>query len=61
MQVKEIAIKFKVSEVTVYDWVKKGLKHNTENAIGKKEYIIIDPNDVYKFKGIIKPKKKEGE
>lgn len=57
--VSEIAEEFGVTNMAVYHWIKKGLKHDTQNAIGKKEYIVIDPDDVYKFKGIEKPKTKK--
>lgn len=52
--VSEIAEHFDISRQTVYLWIKDGLKHEKRNQIGKKEHIVIDPEDVYEYKGIEK-------
>jgi transposase-like protein len=58
-RVQEIANEFGVTTMAVYLWIRKGLPYDTKKEIGKKEYKVIDPNDVYKFLRIEKPKKEE--
>jgi DNA invertase Pin-like site-specific DNA recombinase len=55
--VAEIAEMFGVTKPTVYNWVKDGLKHDTKKVIGKREYIIIDPDDVIEFHRLYKKDK----
>lgn len=52
LTVSETAERFEVTKMSVYNWIKNGLKHDTEKIIGKKPRIVIDPEDVKKFHGI---------
>ncbi len=45
----EIAEIFNVTKSAVYLWINKGLPHKKERLIGKRERIIIDPEEVLKF------------
>lgn len=47
--VAEIANMFGVTTQGVRYWLSKGLKHSTERVLGRKERIIIDPEEVKKF------------
>jgi len=52
LTVQEIANKYGVTYQAVWLWIKKGLKVSTVREIGKKEYRVIDENDVAEFLGL---------
>ena len=52
LTVTQTAQKFKVSRMAVYYWIQNGLKTEKVKVIGKKEYQVIDPDDVVKFLGL---------
>jgi transposase len=47
--IEETAKMFNVTRVTIYNWLKDGLKHSKEKLIGRKPRIIIDPIDVIEY------------
>jgi len=47
--VSEIAEMFKVTKVTVRNWLKAGLPSKKEKVIGVKTRTIINPDEVRKF------------
>ena len=47
--IEETAKMFNVTRVTIYNWLKDGLKHSKEKVIGRKTRIIIDPVDVIEY------------
>lgn len=49
MNVQETANARGVTRQAVYGWMKDGLKHEKVKEIGKKEYAVIDPDDVDDF------------
>jgi len=49
LTVTETAEKFNVTEQSVRNWIKDGMKINWKKEIGKKPHIIIDPKDVEKY------------
>jgi len=52
LTVIETAKKFNVTRSAVYEWIRKGLKTEKVRVIGKKEYQVIDPDDVVEFLGL---------
>ena len=49
ISIQKISNNFKVSEVAVRKWVKKGLPHRKEKIIGRRARIVIRKSDVKKF------------
>jgi len=47
--IEETAKMFNVTRVTIYNWLKDGLKHSKEKIIGRKPRVIIDPIDVIEY------------
>lgn len=47
--VSETATFFNVTEQSVRNWIKDGLKINWGKKIGQKPHILIDPKDVEKY------------
>jgi hypothetical protein len=49
LTVTKTAEKFNVTEQSVRNWIKDGMKINWKKEIGKKPHIVIDPKDVEKY------------
>jgi len=45
----EISTHFGVSEQSIRNWIKDGLKVSWKKEIGRKPYILIDPKDVEEY------------
>ncbi|MEA1972888.1 MAG: hypothetical protein U9N34_06305 [Candidatus Cloacimonadota bacterium] len=52
--VKTIAEMFGVTKMGVYYWLDGGLPYEIKREIGKKDFKVIDPEDVCVFKGLNK-------
>jgi len=49
LTVAEVAEEYNVTTMAVRYWIKNGLRTYKRRVIGKKEHIVIDPDDVIKF------------
>jgi len=47
--VEEISKMFGVSRITIYKWIKEGMKTSKEKVIGKRTRTVIDPADVIAY------------
>jgi len=47
--VQQTADRYGVTYMAVQHWIKKGLKFSTVREIGRKEYRVLDENDVKEF------------
>lgn len=47
--VVEIATMYNVTEQSVRNWIKDGMKIKWDKKIGQKPHIIIDPKDVEEY------------
>lgn len=54
MKVLEVAKLHNVSALTVYNWIRKGLKFRVVKQIGKKPYKIITDDNLNEFLGVKK-------
>ena len=50
--VKEIANEFGVTNTSVRNWIKSGLKYKTEKVVGVKPRMVIRPSDVRRHLGL---------
>ena len=49
LKVSEIAEKFSVSQTSVRNWLRNGLKFEVSKEIGRKRFALIDPDDVEEY------------
>ena len=49
LKVSEIAEKFSVSQTSVRNWLRNGLKFEVSKEIGRKRFSLIDPDDVEEY------------